>query len=442
MCSRRATWGTILLLCAAAQAGCRGPAPRVVIVSVDGLWSGDLARTDSAGVETPTLDSLRRAGAFGAAVGSYPSVTYPSHTTMISGVPPAIHGVYSNVRPYDPLDRTDSGAWYWEASWRQAPTLIDQAHAAGHRVAAIAWPVTADDTAIAYNMPERWDLRPGGTSQLEMMRRHGTPWLLDSLGIPATGNITDSIVATVAAGIIRRWDPELLLVHLLDVDGAKHSYGPVHDSAWAAIGRVDRRIGQVLSALRETHGRRPTTVIVTSDHGFRRYHRILRPGVLLARAGLVRLDRNGRVTDWSAAVLGNGGSMALITRHAGDTAVTRRLREAIPDSLIGPGRPIRAVLPPDTVALLGGDPRAAWFLDMNEGFYTRPGYTEPFIESRTGGGHGYDPRPPPMHAFFVMSGPGVPAGTVLGVINQMDIGPTAARALGVTLPGARGRALF
>jgi hypothetical protein len=182
-------------------------------------------------------------------------------------------------------------------------------------------------------------------------------------------------------------------------------------------------------------------VIITSDHGFRPYHQILRPGVLLARAGLVQLDGTGRVTDWSAAVLGNGGSMALIPRAPGDTAAARRLRQLIPDSLIGPNRPIRAMLPPDSVALLGGDPRAAWVLDMNDGFYTRPGYAGEFVVERRGGGHGYDPRPTPMHAFFMMSGPGVAPNSSVGLINQMDIGPTAARVLGLTLEGARGRAL-
>jgi len=413
-----------------------------VIISVDGLWAGDLARLDSAGVRPPTLDSLRRAGALGAAIGSYPSVTYPSHTTMISGVPPATHGIYSNVRPHDPLDTADAGAWYWEASWRRAPTLIDLAHAAGMRVGAVAWPVTAGDTGITYNVPERWDLRPNGASQLEMVRRHGTPWLLDSLGVPATGELTDSIIAAAAAGVIRRWDPDLLLVHLIDVDGAKHDHGPANDSVWVAIRRVDAQVEEILVALRATHPDRPTTVIVTSDHGFRGYSRILRPGVLLARAGLVRLDRTGRVTDWTAAVLGNGGSMAMIARDPGDTALARRLRRLIPDSLIGPDRPIRAVFPPDTVAMLGGDPRAAWVIDMNEGYYTRPGYAGPLVEERRGGGHGYDPRPVPMHAFFLITGPGIPTNASFGVINQMDIGPTAAKILGLELPGARGRSLF
>jgi predicted AlkP superfamily pyrophosphatase or phosphodiesterase len=361
---------------------------------------------------------------------------------MISGVPAARHGIYSNVRPYDPLDTANAGAWYWEASWRRVPTVVEQAHAAGMTIGAVYWPVTAGDTAIDYNVPERWDPKPNGASQLEMVRWHGTPGLLDSLGAPERGELTDSLAAVVAVEIIRRWDPDLLLVHLIDVDGAKHDHGPIHDSVWVAIRRADQQVGEILAALRARHGDRPTTVLVTSDHGFRGYRRVLRPGVLLARAGLVRVGRDGRVEDWQAAVLGNGGSAALIPRNPGDTAVARRLRELIPDSLIGPGRPIRAVFPPDSVTALGGDPRAAWVVDMSDGFYTVTGYTGPFVQDRSGGGHGYDPRPAPMHAILLAAGPGVAANSSLGVVSQTDIGPTIARILGLELPGAVGRALF
>lgn len=433
---------SIFSLLASVLTACQ-PSPRVVLISIDGLWAGDLTRFDSAGAETPVLDSLRAAGALAEGViGTFPSVTYPSHTTMITGVRAAQHGIYSNRRPHDPTDTLHAADWYWEASRVQVPTLLDVARAAGLQVAAVYWPATADDSSVAFNIPEIWDPRDFARSQLALMRKRGTPWLLDSLGAPAEGELTDSLRAAWAAAIIRRWDPDLMLVHLIELDAVKHDFGPVADSVWPVAARVDRYVGWVIAAIRETHARRPTTVMVTSDHGFYAYGQVLRPGVLLARAGLVTLNRRNRVVAWDAAALTSGGSTAFIPRVAGDTLVAQRIRRAILDALVGPGKPIRSVWTPDTLRALEGDPHAAWAIVMNEGFYSEAGYSGELLVSRSGGGHGYDPRDRAMHAFFLATGPGIAANSALPVIQQTDIAPTVAKVLTLNLPSIRGRALW
>ncbi|HEU5260124.1 MAG TPA: ectonucleotide pyrophosphatase/phosphodiesterase, partial [Gemmatimonadales bacterium] len=388
---------------ATCDVGARPARPRVVLISVDGLWARDLQRAESAGVPLPILDSLRRAGALAAGVvGSFPSVTFPSHTTMITGVRPARHGIYSNQRPWAPTDTgPDARAWYWEADLVRVPTLFDAAHAAGRKTAAIYWPVTARHPSLDYNIPDAWDPR-ADDSTLAVLRRWGTPGLLDSLRAPDVGQVSDSLRAVWAAQIIRRWDPDLLLLHLLDVDHWKHETGPAGDSVWAALRRADRHIGWVLDALHDQP--RATTVIVTSDHGFLRYRRILRPGVLLTRAGLVTLDSAGRVADWVAGIVGNGGSAMFLPRDATDSTIARRIRAAIPDSLVGPDRPIRIIWPRDSLVALGADPRALWAIEMNEGFYTNLGYRGELLFADTGGGHGHDPRRPELHAFFLVAG--------------------------------------
>lgn len=411
--------------------------PRVILVSVDGLWARDLQRAESAGVRLPVLDSLRRAGALAAGViGSVPSVTFPSHTTMITGVAPARHGIYANQRPWFPTDTgPDARAWYWEADRVRVPGLFEAARAAGRKTAAVYWPVTAHHRSIDYNIPDAWDPR-APDSVLVALRRLGTTWLLDSLGASRAGGVADSLRARWTADIIRRWDPDFVLLHLLDVDHWKHEQGPAGDSVWAALRRADRDIGVVLAAVRE-RPRAATTVIVTSDHGFLPYRQILRPGVLLARAGLVSLDSTGRVTDWAAGIVGNGGSAMFLPRDSTDPSIARRIRAAIPDSLVGspPGRPIRVIWSRDSLAALGGDPRALWAIEMNEGYYTTLGYRGDLLAERRGGGHGYDPRRPELHAFFLVAGPGIAAGSTLPIMQQTDIAGVVARALGVAPPG-------
>lgn len=410
---------TLGLGCAA-----RAPRPRVILVSIDGLWARDLQRADSAGVRLPTLDSLRAAGELAAGViGSFPSVTYPSHTTMITGVPPARHGVYANGIFTDPTVRREFSPSYWERSEIRVPTVFDAARAAGLEVAAVFWPVTAHDPNINYNIPDAWDPHPGGASLLAALRSLGTPWLLDSLNAPPAGQPNDSMRAAWAAAIVRRWDPDLVALHLIDLDHAKHEYGIWGDSAVAALRARDRDLSVLLSAVRATEAGRQTTLIVTSDHGFLNYRERLRPGVLLARAGLVMVDSSASppVRSWDAGVQVSGGSVMVLPRDSSDRTLAARIRAAIPDSLIGPGRPVRAVWPRDSIARLGGDPRAIWALDLNTGFYAVSGYTGSLLSSRMGGGHGYDPRRQELHAFFLWTGPGVRAGSVVPIMRQTDI---------------------
>jgi hypothetical protein len=408
--------------------------PRVVLISVDGLWAGDLRRADSAGVRLPVFDSLRRAGALADGVtGSFPSVTFPSHTTIVTGVPPGRHGVFSNSIFVPPTGRREYWPAYLEHSEIRVPTLFDAAHAAGLEVAAVFWPVTAHDPSIDYNIPDAWDQRPGGSSQLAALRALGTPWILDSLGAPAEGRPDDSLRAVWAEAIIRRWDPDFVAIHLIDLDHAKHENGPWADSVAAGLRNVDRRLGVVLDAVRATDSGRRTTLILTSDHGFLPYSQRLRPGVLLAEAGVVTPDTSGTaVHRWEAAVHINGGSVMILPRDTTDATLAARIRAAIPDSLVGPNRPIRAVWPRDTITTLGGDPRAIWALDMNEGFYAVAGYAGSLLSARQGGGHGYDPRRLELHAFFLISGPGVTAGSRLPLMDQTEIAGPIARALGLS----------
>jgi hypothetical protein len=422
----------LLLAVAVLSTACgaaRAPRPRVILVSIDGLWAGDLQRAESAGVSLPTFDSLRRAGETAASViGQFPSVTYPSHTTMVTGVPPAVHGVYANRLFTPPTDTTE---WsYWESAKVRVPTLFDAAHAAGLKVGAVFWPVTAYDSSIDWNIPDAWDPTEKHT-QLAALRWLGTPWLLDTLQAPREGQPGDSLRVHWAIDIIRRWKPDLLALHVLELDGAKHDNGIWNDSVIRVLQTVDRQLSELFAAVRQTEGDRRTTVIVTSDHGFLGYRRQFRPGVLLVDAGLMHLDSIGPARSWDAGVLTNGGSVMIIPRDSTDTSLVRRIRAAIPDSLIGPGRPIRALLPRDTIAKLGGDPRALWALDINEGFYSIAGYRGPLLRERPGGGHGHDPRRPELYAFFLISGPGIAAGATRPQMQQTAIAGMIARILGL-----------
>ena len=104
--------------------------PLLLMISIDGLRPDYVTAADAHGAKIPNLRRFLTEGAFAQGVlGVIPTVTYPSHTTLITGVWPARHGILANV-VFDPLRENQSG-WYWYTEDIRVPTLWDAAARAG-----------------------------------------------------------------------------------------------------------------------------------------------------------------------------------------------------------------------------------------------------------------------------------------------------------------------
>ena len=129
------------------------PVLPVVLLSIDGLKPDYIIEADKHGLKIPNLRRLLADGAHASGVtGVLPTVTYPSHTTMITGVAPAKHGIYYNTT-FDPLGKNMDG-WYWYSSDIKVPTLWDAVHANHQVVASLSWPVSVGNPSIDYDIPE------------------------------------------------------------------------------------------------------------------------------------------------------------------------------------------------------------------------------------------------------------------------------------------------
>src|SRR5690606_26378411 len=88
----------------------------VVLISIDGLRP-DFYKEKS--WNTPNLQKLMKDGVYADGVNSvFPSVTYPSHTTIATGAFPARHGIFFNA-PFG----SENDRWYWEDSLVRVPTI-------------------------------------------------------------------------------------------------------------------------------------------------------------------------------------------------------------------------------------------------------------------------------------------------------------------------------
>src|SRR5215467_13629735 len=147
----------------------------VALISIDGMHPDYVLNADQHGLRIPNLRRYLRDGVHASGVrGVLPTVTYPTHTTMLTGVPPAQHGIYSNVT-WDPLRKNQEG-WYWYAEDIRKPTLWEAASRAGYVVGSISWPVSVAAPGVQYDIPEYW--RAQTPEDIKLLRAVSTPGLL------------------------------------------------------------------------------------------------------------------------------------------------------------------------------------------------------------------------------------------------------------------------
>jgi predicted AlkP superfamily pyrophosphatase or phosphodiesterase len=424
--------------------------PVLVMVSVDGMKPEYVTHADEHSAKVPNLRRMMREGTYAEGVeGVIPTVTYASHTALVTGVWPAKHGIYANTL-FDPLDRGKM-AWYWYAEDIKVPTLWDVAREAGRTTASVQWPVTVG-AKITWDIPEVW--RAGDASDLKLIRAVSTPGLLEEaekeMGAYRGGIDTaveaDEVRAKYAEWILEKKRPGLLLLHLLALDHLEHETGPFSGEDIAALERLDAAIGKLRATAERVFPGRVIFAVV-SDHGFVKVEKQTNFGPAFVKAGLITLDAKEKAADWKAFPWVTGGSAAIVLKDPKDEAVKSQVRALLAklagDAASGPANGIDRVLEADDLHARGGYPTASFFVGLKPGWKTGNSLTGPVVENiKTGGAHGaLNDLPELRSAFFVM-GPGVPAGKDLGVIDMRNIAPTLAHLAGLEMPSAEGKNLL
>ncbi|HXH07317.1 MAG TPA: alkaline phosphatase family protein, partial [Vicinamibacterales bacterium] len=341
-----------LLVLALALPGALAPAispppparPIVALISLDGfpaaLWR------DPA-LPAPTLRAMAAAGATASVTPVNPAVTWPNHTTFVTGVSPARHDVLFNGR----LLRQGPGRPVRVEPWRdktemvRVPTIYDVAHRAGLTTAQVDWVAIQRAPTIHWAFEERPD--PDGPVARALVAA-GLAAEADLRGF-AKANIVrrDQLWTTGAVHIVRTHRPDLLLVHLLALDSVHHRYGPGALAAYAAVSHLDAQVARIREAYAASDLLDRTTFLIVSDHGFERATRQIRPNVLLRREGLLRAD--GGVTCEAYVVPAGGTAMVFITAAGGDRAALAARLRALFERTEGVAR----VLGPEAFPALG-----------------------------------------------------------------------------------------
>lgn len=385
----RCAFGALIFLALAglspAAAQAREP---LVLISIDGFRADYLGK----GV-TPVLDRLAAEGVQAKGLRpSFPSLTFPNHYTLVTGLRPDRHGMVDNVmrdarRPgvtYSMSNRSETNDRFW---WDDAEPIWVTAERAGLKTATMFWPGSESDIR---------GVRPG-------------TWLTFDKSMPAEARVGRVVEWLGRPGSDR---PALVTLYFDDVDTAGHQYGPDSEETRAAVQRIDRAIG-VLETRLEQMGLRANLVIV-SDHGMR----AVSPDRVVELETLVPAGSYDLVTQGSAA-----GFAALPGREAEIRAALRRThayarcwaKEDIPRRLHYGTHPR---VPPFLCLAEPG-----WLVLGRAAIARRP--------VRPGGAHGYDPMDPQMAGLFIARGPAFRPGVVLPAFDNIHVQPLLLRLLGL-----------
>lgn len=408
-------------------------AEHVVLVSIDALRP-DFYQNEK--WPAPTLQQFASQGTFARQVRSvFPALTYPAHTTIVTGARPARHGVTHN-RPFEPPSTSSGDRWLWDSSNIRVPALWDAVRRAGGTTASISWPVTVG-AAIDWNVPDIWS-PDDPRATVAAVRAHTRPaGLIEELEREACGPLRDANfainrlaredrVGSIASYLFERYCPTLVMMHLIGTDHIQHEVGRDNPKTRRAVGAADRAIAQVHEAVERAKKLDTTAFIVTGDHGTADVHTLLKPNVWLRRAGLLG---SGDEPHWRATFFASGGS-AFLRVCDGDAAAVGHARGLIEDLPPGP-RALFRVIERDEIAALGADPEAPFALVAAPGIaFSESSDGDPLVAT-VGGAHGYDPDEPEMQTGFVASGAGLRKGTVAPRMMLEDIAPIVAAVLGI-----------
>jgi arylsulfatase A-like enzyme len=416
----------------------------VLLVSVAGLTPDLYGREGPRPPAMPTLVALALAGVSAQVVVSVaPAAAYPVHATLLSGQPPALHGIVADRRLGS---RGVRETLYWHASHLRAPTLWQLARQKQLRVAALGWPSTVG-AAIDRLIPDIVPTRRGET-WMGVLADAATPSLLElakgeggsAAKADRRGPARDAVLTGISCQTLgSSTPPELLLLHLSQAESPLRDSGPGSPEALAAFALVDRELGRLLDCLRDSARIGATALLVVGDRGLVHVHTALSPNTVLAREGLLELSAGADdgIARWSAISRSNGGSAFVYARSEDDAVRARR-------ALAAEARRTRAfrVVSAEEMLRLGADPDAWFGLEAEPGFvFVDSSDAPPLRPAARRGAGGYLPHRPEMNAGFVAWGRGIRSGVRVPIMRQTDVAPTVARLLGLDLGDVDGRVL-
>lgn len=410
--------------------------PIVVLITIDGFPARAL---HDPRLPMPTLRMLETNGAHAEGMKPInPTITWPNHTTLITGVNASEHHVMANgfITPSD-RSTLQVDPWVPKDELVHARTLYDAAAEQGMSTGQVDWVAISGAKNVRWvfaevpdaDGPIAKDLIDQGLvthDELADFHKSNPAW-------------TDEIWTDAAIDILTRHTPNLLLFHLLQTDTLQHKYGTLTPAAYAAYAYADACLARLIDAARTAGLLDRITFIVASDHGFANYTHVIHPNAALVQMGLLR-KKNG---DYAGDVwfLPEGGETSLyINNPSLRSTLVPKLKNYFAKAPGVAGAYTNAEAQAFGIAARQATRQGPDLYVVAKPDYAFMGGTdEPLVEDITParGSHGYLNSDPDMQALFIAYGAHIKHGVDLGPITNLSVAPTIAKLLGVSLPAAK-----
>lgn len=430
-----------------------------VIISFDAVYEADFAYLKT----LPNIAYLLQHGSYSTEVQTiYPTITYPIHTSILTGCYPDRHGIFHNHHLQPTIKNDKYRTWHWYHSEIKAPTLLDVAKQHKKKVGAIFWPVTGN-AKIDYNLPEIIAL-PGENQTLKILKA-GTPMFLlknelkyKKLRKGIEEPYLADFATKVATNLLKTNKPDVTFLHLVSVDTMRHGYGVTNDQVMLALKQYDKSVGEIMDVLKESKMWDHSSIFITTDHGQIDVKTYASVNAYLVKAGLQQWV-NG-VLDYQVYAQSIGMGAYLHFNYNNITNIDQVLEtlDQVVEQMIEDKIVVRLDTKDDLIVRGCSEPFDASLEAYPNTYITDSVYHEfglskidikditdsmwnTIYYDRYFATHGYDERLPGYKNIFIAYGPKVKTHYNIGPMHIVDIAPTIANLIGLTFPECDGKLL-
>lgn len=441
----------------------------VVLISIDALSPTVYLNPKRYQTLIPNIISLMEKGSYAKKlIPVTPILSYPNHTSVVTGTVPSKHGITSNYLK-------DSESLILNAKRIQSTTIWDAATTAGLKTAAVNWPITyaakinylipqnlnADipevDTDFAVSAGNLEKLIASGVKPAGMLdtlnKNISNPKILLPLNNSLErANNLNYMSGAFAAQIIKLYQPNLLLVHFADPNSPLNVKNANTRETLKVLSKVDQYIGTMMKAVESSGMKGKTTyVLISAEHATQTIQLMINPQLLVLEANKDLATPNAPDSDslptlpntrfpsaLMVKITDSGRGVILMPSNAGNLALAKAQLARVKSLIEGKysqyitfstdiPENIRALSPVSVLGYLAAKPGYLFTLrESNDGSV----FIKPTPEMR-----------PMVYTGFIMSGYHVVKDLALPQVSTIDIAPTIAELLGVALPSATGKVM-
>lgn len=424
---------------------------KVLVFCIDALCPGDIEEMRSMPHFGPIID---RAAYVKKIEPVWPALTYCCHVSILTGCYVGRHGIFHN-------EMIRRGGYFNEPWFNQkrdvrVPTLLDRAKEHGLTTCSLSWPVSggADydmsmPMIVPYHYigwePENW-LEGAATKNLmeRYFHKHGR-------FIKGPDRSLDLFTMALALDILEDFDqPDIMLVKMCDLDSARHTFGVQHPKVTDQLRKHDEEFGALIEVLRRKSHVDQTNFVILGDHGMTDVRDVLLLNVLLRDAGFIKIDNDGKLTDFDALSHSNGLSAYIELHDPTDVRMKHKVRGFLEQLMDDPLVMLDYVMDTEEAMQVHGVEGPFDFIIESKlpiSFGERLD-GEVIWGSKVAGDHkigaathGGSPHRSEVTT-FIASGPDIKEGVVIEQRPMVDEAPTMARILGFDMPGTDGSAIY